>query len=70
MNKKYIMKYKTFANCEEFVAWQNENDVAIFQIMPLVTGFQGDVTEHGSVDMSTNVTVFVTYSENETVTGN
>ena len=61
---KFIMKYRTFTNCEEFVKWQEENSVALFQVVPLVSGFQGDVTEHGSVDMSTNLAVFVTYSEN------
>ena len=64
MNKKIIIKYKIFGSSFELESWQHMYNVTIYQVMPLVSAFVGDVSTHGSVSMESNIGVFVTYVDN------
>ena len=64
-----LFKYIVFNNSKSFEEWQinnidKNNTIHIHQIVPLVSGFNGDISERGtSIGMETSISIFVTYVE-------
>lgn len=79
MNKK-IIKFKFFKTSEEFEEFQNQNDISVIQISPLIYGMKGNINEElngretgigrteetssGDFSATTNVGSFVVYTNN------
>ncbi len=59
-----VLKFKVFSE-QEFIDWQllGQGKRKISQVQPLLGGLTGDVSEHGSVGMKTQASVFVLYWE-------
>ncbi len=57
-----VLNFKVFTN-QEFVEWQESGKREISQVSPFIGGIDGDVSEHGSVGMSSIIKVFVLYWE-------
>ena len=57
-----VLKFKVFTD-QGFIDWQLESKREINMVYPILNGLTGDVTEHGSVGMNTQVSVFVLYWE-------
>lgn len=59
-----VLKFKVFTE-QEFVDWQvtKNGEAQINQVLPLVGSITGDVSEHGSIGMCPNFSVFVLYWE-------
>ena len=57
-----VLKYKVLDN-DGFIEWQIQKDRKIQQIMPVVSGMEGNMGESGAVSMIPCVNVFVLYWE-------
>ena len=57
-----VLKYKVLDN-NSFIMWQTQKDRKIQQIMPVVSGMEGNMGESGAVTMVPIVNVFVLYWE-------
>jgi len=60
-----IIKYKIFEDSESFEKYQQENDIKIFNISPIIGGMDmSAISSNKNTAIESKLMVFVTYSIN------
>ena len=59
---KDIINYEIFYSNKDFGKWQEENDVRVLAVSPILSNANtGDITDGSPLNIDMNIGVFVTY---------